>query len=162
MALALLALGSNMGRPRDFLQFALNELAQLGQITAQSDVYLTAAWGLEDQADFENMALALQCKLKPEELLQACLNIEAKAGRIRKQKWGPRCLDIDILFYDELVLNTPTLQIPHPQLHLRRFVLEPLQQIQPHFIHPQLQLSVQDLLDRCQDPLPVQKIASQN
>lgn len=162
MALALLALGSNMGRPRDFLQFALNELAQLGQITAQSDVYLTAAWGLEDQADFENMALALQCKLKPEELLKACLNIEAKAGRIRKQKWGPRCLDIDILFYDELVLNTPTLQIPHPQLHLRRFVLEPLQQIQPHFIHPQLQLSVQDLLDRCQDPLPVQKIASQN
>jgi len=162
MALALLALGSNMGRPRDFLQFALDELAQLGQITAQSDVYLTAAWGLEDQADFENMALALQCKLKPEELLKACLNIEAKAGRIRKQKWGPRCLDIDILFYDELVLNTPTLQIPHPQLHLRRFVLEPLQQIQPLFIHPQLQLSVQDLLDRCQDPLPVQKIASQN
>jgi len=162
MALALLALGSNMGRPRDFLQFALNELAQLGQITAQSDVYLTAAWGLEDQADFENMALALQCKLKPEELLKACLSIEAKAGRIRKQKWGPRCLDIDILFYEDLILHTPTLQIPHPQLHLRRFVLAPLAQISPQFIHPQLQLSVQDLLTLCQDPLPVQKIASQN
>ncbi|WCL80319.1 2-amino-4-hydroxy-6-hydroxymethyldihydropteridine diphosphokinase [Saprospira sp. CCB-QB6] len=162
MALALLALGSNMGIARNYLQFALDELAKIGQITSQSDVYLTAAWGLEDQADFENMALALQCELSPEELLKACLSIEAKAGRIRKQKWGPRCLDIDIIFYNQEQINLPQLQIPHPQLHKRRFVLAPLAQIAPQFIHPSLNQSIQDLLDHCQDPLPVQKIASQN
>jgi 2-amino-4-hydroxy-6-hydroxymethyldihydropteridine diphosphokinase len=129
-----------------------------GQLLLVSSLYETAPWGNKDQADFLNQVLLIETKFKPEELLRAVLSIEEKGGRKRTTKNAPRTIDIDILFFNDLVMNEPGLSIPHPRIADRRFVLEPLNEISPGYIHPVLHKSIHQLLLECKDELGVKKI----
>jgi 2-amino-4-hydroxy-6-hydroxymethyldihydropteridine diphosphokinase len=151
-----LLLGSNLGERMVWLEKAQTLIGQeLGPIRAASSLYETAAWGMENQAPFLNQVVAIDSMLAPEDLLKKCLFIENKLGRERLQKWGPRTLDLDILYYDDLVLDTPGLRLPHPQLHLRRFTLAPLCEIAPLWEHPLLKKTNLQLLEECPDRLQV-------
>ncbi|AWN18898.1 2-amino-4-hydroxy-6-hydroxymethyldihydropteridine diphosphokinase [Streptococcus sobrinus] len=128
MSSVFLSLGSNMGDRRANLKEALERLDQLPQtqLLAVSSLYQTPAWGLTEQADFLNLACRLETILAPLDLLRACQSIENDLGRVRQQHWGPRTLDIDILLYDQKVLDQPDLTLPHPYMKERAFVLVPL------------------------------------
>jgi len=153
---AYLLLGSNLGDRAALLAEARAQLAAVaGSITAQSAIYETAAWGKEDQPAFLNQALALRTTLTPRELLECCLATERAAGRERRERWGSRTLDVDILLYDNAVLDEPGLTLPHPRLAERRFALLPLAEIAGQLQHPTLHQSISELLSRCPDPLPV-------
>ncbi|GAB3841477.1 2-amino-4-hydroxy-6-hydroxymethyldihydropteridine diphosphokinase [Hymenobacter jeollabukensis] len=154
---AYLLLGSNLGDRVVTLHRALLGLAEKGgRLVAVSGVYETAAWGQEAQPAFLNQAVQLSTDLTPEQLLAACQQVEADLGRERLELWGPRTLDVDILFYDDLVLQTEALTIPHPRLPERMFALVPLADIATTYVHPQLHKSVADLLADCPDKLPVE------
>jgi 2-amino-4-hydroxy-6-hydroxymethyldihydropteridine diphosphokinase len=129
-----------------------------GQLLKVSSIYETAAWGKTDQPDFLNQILLVGTKLGPEALLHAILSIEEQGGRKRTVKNAPRTIDIDILFYNSLVMVEPGLSIPHPRIADRRFVLEPFDEISPEFIHPILKKSIHRLLLECKDELGVKKI----
>jgi len=122
-----------------------------------SSLYETAAWGLEDQPDFLNQVLLVETAQKPRELLETLLDIEQELGRIRQQKNGPRTIDLDILLYNDDVIHEPGLQIPHPRMASRRFVLAPLAEIAGELIHPITSKTIRQMLDECTDPLPVNK-----
>ncbi|MFD2649514.1 2-amino-4-hydroxy-6-hydroxymethyldihydropteridine diphosphokinase [Devosia albogilva] len=130
---AWLSLGANLGDPRAQLREAVRRIEAHEQIrvTAQSQLVMTTAWGKTDQPDFCNMAVAVETELQPLPLLEALLAIELEMGRQRIEKWGPRVIDIDIIAYDRLVLQTTRLTLPHPFAHERAFVLEPLAEIAP-------------------------------
>lgn len=132
-----IALGSNLGDSRQILQAALAALADADSIElrAHSRLYQTAPVG-PPQPDYVNCAALLDTCLAPEALLRELLQIEASFGRVRRERWGPRLLDLDLLLFDDLVLTTPTLQIPHPRMHERAFVLVPLAEIAPHWVDP--------------------------
>ncbi|KAA9339129.1 2-amino-4-hydroxy-6-hydroxymethyldihydropteridine diphosphokinase [Hymenobacter busanensis] len=154
---AYLLLGSNLGDRVATLHRALVALAeQAGKIVAVSSVYETAAWGFEAQPAFLNQAVQFSTALSPEALLGACQQVEQEAGREREELWGPRTLDVDILLYDEVVLDQPRLVLPHPRLPNRRFALVPLADLAPNVMHPTLNQSVQQLLANCPDTLPVE------
>lgn len=153
MNTAYLLLGSNEGDRLQWLYDALAQLDQHGLFANLSQVYETAAWGLEDQPPFLNVALRLQTKLSPEELLKAIQAIELNLGRQRELKWGQRTLDIDILFYNDVVLDAEELKIPHPHLQERRFALTPLNDIAPNLMHPLLKQTIAALLEFCPDQL---------
>ncbi|MHA6690422.1 2-amino-4-hydroxy-6-hydroxymethyldihydropteridine diphosphokinase [Devosia sp. A449] len=133
MSKAWLSLGANIGDPSAQLAEALRRIDSHDaiSITKQSRVIITKAWGKTDQPDFANMAIELETSLKPLELLDVFQSIELEMGRIRKEVWGPRLIDLDIIAYDQLVLHTPRLTIPHPYAHERDFVLSPLSEIAP-------------------------------
>lgn len=153
---AYLLLGGNLGDRAAHLQQAQHNLAvTAGEIVAASAYYETAAWGREDQPAFLNQALAMRTTLPAAALLAACLATEQLAGRERQQHWGARTLDVDILFYGQEIITTPTLSVPHPALPARRFALVPLAEIAPQLVHPQLQQTVAELLAGCPDPLAV-------
>jgi 2-amino-4-hydroxy-6-hydroxymethyldihydropteridine diphosphokinase len=114
-------------------------------IVKSSSYYHTRPWGKTDQADFINAVVQVETELTPRELLELCLAIEKQMGRIRDEKWGPRIIDIDILCYGTQVLQEPNLTIPHPYLHERAFVLVPLNEIAPDYVHPVLQQRVAEL-----------------
>src|SRR5690606_6131161 len=133
---------------------------QVGPIVQSSSLYETAAWGKTDQPAFLNQVLEVKTVLSPEQVLQGINQIEQELGRIRHEHWGARVIDIDILFYDQLILQTQRLTIPHPQLHLRRFTLLPLSEIAPQLMHPVLNQPVTQLLQDCPDKLPVHLFVS--
>jgi 2-amino-4-hydroxy-6-hydroxymethyldihydropteridine diphosphokinase len=151
-----LLLGGNLGdRPLYLAQAREHIAAQIGAVIQSSALYETAAWGKTDQPAFLNQVLEVQTELTPEQVLQGINGIEQELGRVRQEHWGARVIDIDILFYDDLVLQSQRLTIPHPQLHLRRFTLLPLAEIAPSLEHPVLQKSVTQLLQDCPDELEV-------
>jgi len=124
---------------------------QIGIITSESQVYETSAWGKTDQKDFLNKAISVKTSLSPQELLKQISIIESKMGRLRKEKWGPRNIDVDILFYDEEIIENDNLKIPHPQITNRNFVLVPLMDICPDFVHPLHDKTIAALLEECTD-----------
>jgi 2-amino-4-hydroxy-6-hydroxymethyldihydropteridine diphosphokinase len=128
-----------------------------GRVTSISSLYETAAWGNTNQPTFYNQAICVETTLEPENLLARLLTIEIDMGRVREEKYGPRTIDLDILMVNDIVLDSPTLTIPHPQLHNRRFALLPLIEIAPTLLHPVLDKTIQELLLNCPDTLDVQK-----
>lgn len=154
-----LLLGSNMGDSKAYLEKAAREIKQhIGRILRASSLYQTAAWGNIRQHDFLNQVLVTESRLSAPELMKTILLIEKKLGRVRKRKNAPRTIDIDILFYDKDLINEPELQVPHPQIPNRRFVLTPLNELSPQFIHPAAKKTIHYLLRVCADPLAVKKI----
>ena len=141
-----LALGSNLEDRMQNLKAAINALPPQMVVKAKSNVYETLPWGVEDQPKFLNMALKAETYLAPEPLLKHLKRLEIALGRQASFRNGPRLIDIDILFYDDLVLNTPPLTIPHPHLHERGFVLLPLMDIAPDFVHPVTKKTVREML----------------
>jgi 2-amino-4-hydroxy-6-hydroxymethyldihydropteridine diphosphokinase len=154
-----LATGSNLGNKVANLQQAL-ELIELyiGDIIRVSSLYRTAAWGKEDQPEFLNQAMAVDTRLEPDTLLLAIMEIEQQMGRERRIRWGERLIDIDILFYGDWVIQSQRLSIPHPFIQERNFVLQPMLEIAPDFVHPVLGENITVLAARCSDPLAVEKI----
>jgi len=145
---AYLSLGSNLGEREAFLDMAVDCLEDDTSIYVSkvSDYIETKPYGYENQDDFINACLEIKTIYSPTELLAVCQSIENKANRERKIHWGPRTLDIDILFYDDEVIQSQELQIPHPEIPLRSFVLEPLAQIAPYLMHPVLNKRISELL----------------
>lgn len=146
-----LSAGSNLGDREANLKYALRELENAGKILRVSSYYETEPVGFPDQPWFLNMAIALETRLKPSGLLRACMGIEDLANRRRSFPNAPRTLDLDILFYGDSVIREKNLVIPHPRLSERKFVLEPLAEIAPDFMHPVFRQSVQSLLNACTD-----------
>lgn len=154
---AYLLLGSNEGDRLQWLSKGVDLIRNSSTVTEVSAIYSTAAWGIEDQPDFLNIAIAISTPLAPLELLQEVLSIEQTLGRQRTIKWGQRILDIDILFYNDDVIKEPNLSVPHPFIQYRRFALAPMNDIAPQLIHPILNKSIQQLLQDCEDKLEAQK-----
>jgi 2-amino-4-hydroxy-6-hydroxymethyldihydropteridine diphosphokinase len=146
-----LGLGTNLGDRTANLQSALTGLAERVVITAVSPIYQTPPWGVTDQPDFLNMCVSAQTNLLPDELLTFVKNLEVQIGREPAKRWGPRLIDIDILFYDIYLIETEKLIIPHPQLAERAFVLRPLADIAPDFVHPGLGETIADLCQAVDD-----------
>lgn len=158
MNYAYLITGGNMSRREEQLAFAAKLIEErCGSIIDRSSLYETAAWGKTDQNSFLNQALVLETTLSARDLLNEILYIESLMGRDRAEKYGPRIIDIDIIFFNHQVINEPRLVIPHPEMASRRFVLEPLNQVIPAYIHPILYKTVSELLTECNDQLPVKK-----
>jgi 2-amino-4-hydroxy-6-hydroxymethyldihydropteridine diphosphokinase len=154
-----LLLGTNLGDREGHLAAAHAALAaRVGNLTHLSALYETAAWGHTDQPAFLNQAVALSSMLDAHSLLNAMLDIEQVLGRERHERWGPRVIDIDLLLYGNAVIDTPTLQVPHPRLPLRRFALLPLAEIAGHVVHPILHKKISELLAECPDQLAVKKL----
>lgn len=141
-----LSLGSNLGNREDYLQRAIELLTDTGSVEAVSSIYQTAAWGKTDQADFLNLVVKLQTKLSAKQLLKRLHEIEASLERVRLERWGPRTIDIDILLYGNEVIAEPDLEVPHPRMMDRAFVLIPLLDLAP-----EMELKGQLLRDRLLD-----------
>ena len=155
---AYLLTGGNMGDREQYLATAREWIeAECGTIIKASSLYETAAWGKTDQSAFLNQALQIQTTLNARQLIRQILKIEKNMGRIREEKNGPRIIDIDILLFNDEIINTSFLKVPHPEMQNRRFVLTPLAEIAPASIHPVLNKTVAELLDKCPDILPVQR-----
>jgi 2-amino-4-hydroxy-6-hydroxymethyldihydropteridine diphosphokinase len=154
---AYIGLGSNLasfaGPPIQTIHAALNALAELGEVNGRSSLYETAPVGFTDQPPFVNAVAAVQTIDAPEKLLERLLEIERRFGRDRTSgpPKGPRTLDLDLLLVDDLIVNTPSLTLPHPALAERRFVLAPLAEIAPQLLHPQLDKTLRELLQALPD-----------
>ena len=152
-------MGTNLGDKASNLAVARTHLNNTaGKINKLSMIYETAAWGKTNQPSFYNQVVVLKTNLSPKELLDKIHEIETEMGRIRYEKWGERIIDIDILFYGDEVLKLPALRIPHPEIQNRRFTLEPLAEIAPNLQHPELQVSITELLNSCPDHLEVKPV----
>ena len=156
---AHLLLGSNMGNRLQNLNIAIEHIeAEVGKVVAKSSVYETEAWGKTDQPGFLNQAIEVKSALAPLPMLKILLQIEQKMGRVRLEKWGQRLIDIDMIFYGkEVVRDNHDLQLPHPEMHKCRFVLEPLNEIAGNFIHPIFKEKVSSILSNLTDKLTVEK-----
>jgi len=151
----IILLGSNLGDRLANLQQAITSIASFSTILQQSNIYQTAAWGNTDQADFLNQAIEIQTNQTAENLMHALLAIESQMGRVRLQKWEPRIIDLDIIFYESEIHTTDFIQIPHPEMQNRAFVLKPLLDLIPNFEHPILKQSISQLWEKCPDQLEV-------
>jgi 2-amino-4-hydroxy-6-hydroxymethyldihydropteridine diphosphokinase len=153
-----LLLGSNLGNRLQYLNLALACIvAEAGQLVEQSGVYETQSWGKANAPDYLNQVVLIRTQLAAKPLLKILLNIEQELGRLREERWGSRTIDIDILFYGDEIIDEPELTVPHPQLHKRRFTLEPLAEIAPQLVHPVMQKSVDILKSELDDTLQIKK-----
>ncbi|MBW6514360.1 MAG: 2-amino-4-hydroxy-6-hydroxymethyldihydropteridine diphosphokinase [Candidatus Syntrophosphaera sp.] len=145
--IAYLSLGANMYKPRHQVQKAVQLLSADPKIRVlrKSSLVRTEAYGNEDQPDFRNQVVEIETRYNPQDLLQKLQSLENEMGRIRKEKWGPRVIDLDILFYEDLVLDSKALTLPHKDLHNRRFILELLEELVPDMVHPNLHKSISQL-----------------
>ena len=155
MSIAYLCLGSNSGDSFKLIEQAVSFLNMLEQtsIVRTSALYETEPWGVKDQNWFLNVAIEVKTKLSPQDLLVKCQNIEKTLGRNRQNetRWGQRPIDIDIIFYDSEIVNSDFLTVPHKYMHLRAFVLVPLLELIPDFVHPVLKKTVSQLYDDLED-----------
>lgn len=159
MGKVYLLLGGNLGDRKMLIAHAEDELRkQIGDIVLKSALYETKAWGREQQPNFLNKALVINTKLNAFEILKIIQNIEIKLGRKRLEHWGTRTMDIDILFFEQEIIDTEDLKIPHPLINMRKFVLSPLLEIIPDFIHPGSKKTIKELYLICEDKLEVTKI----
>lgn len=159
MSTIFLSLGGNIGDVRKQLEMARAYISQrIGEIEKESKIYKTEAWGNREQPSFYNQCIKVETAQSPSDVLNACQQIEQDLGRVRKEKWGPRPIDIDILYYDEDIIDEEKLRIPHPYLQDRNFVLVPLQDIAPDFVHPLIKLSTSELRKISKDKLEVTAI----
>jgi 2-amino-4-hydroxy-6-hydroxymethyldihydropteridine diphosphokinase len=156
---AYLVTGGNIGNRQDQLSHAARLIQErCGVIIDKSSLYETAAWGKTDQENFLNQALVVETSLNARDLLNEILYIENLMGRDRLEKYGPRIIDIDIIFFNHQIIKENGLVVPHPEMSHRRFVLEPLNEVIPAYIHPIYYKTVSQLLKECDDALPVKKI----
>ena len=158
---AYIAIGSNMDSPADNCNEAadlLNDHPAIS-ISSRSSLYETEPLGNNDQAWFVNSVVEVTTHLTPELLFKACMTIESKMGRVRDEKWGPRIIDLDILFYDDFVFKERNLEIPHPGIADRSFVLIPMNEIAPDFVHPKLNKTTETLLAEIPNPQQVTRLS---
>lgn len=157
MNTAYLILGSNVGNKLENLAIAEKHISVMaGKIIKKSSVYITSAWGNTDQPDFLNQALCIETPYTAPDLLASLLSIEQLLGRVRDaQKWMQRTMDIDILFYNNDIISTRDLEIPHPFIQERKFVLIPLSEIASGLTHPVLKKNIEQLLSGCEDNLKI-------
>ena len=148
MSEAYIGIGSNLGNRKQNCENAISLLKE-NRITVlkRSTMFETAPWGIKDQPKFINMAIKIDTILEPENLLSLLKEIESAIGRTQTFRWGPRIIDLDILLYDNSIINTNTVKIPHPGIKDRDFVLRPLSEIAPEKIHPVFKKSIKKLLD---------------
>lgn len=148
MPRAFLSIGSNLGNRREYLAKAIEKLKQNDiKIIKLSNIIKTEPYGFKKQGKFLNIAVEIETDLKPNELIKLISKVECEIGRKKTVKWGPRVIDIDIIFYNSLIINEPNLKIPHPDMQNRLFVLKPMKEIAPEFIHPVLNKTVTELLE---------------
>ena len=162
MKKVFLGIGTNLGNRESNLKEAVARIEEyIGKVTRSSSVYETEPWGFQSGDEFLNMVVEIETKLTPSGLLGRILMIESLIGRVRNEKqYSSRVIDIDILLYEDLVIDEKSLKIPHPLLHERKFVLVPLCEIEPELVHPLLNKSVVTLLESCLDKSKVKKIGS--
>jgi len=155
-----LLIGGNLGDRFKLLSQAKFEIQkEIGQIEKESSIYETAAWGFKSENDFLNQVIMISTDFNAIEILKLCQEIENKLGRTREsEQYASRTMDIDILFYNDEIIDFPELKIPHIQLHKRKFTLEPLSEIAPKFVHPSLSKTMKGLLQECSDKSEVKKI----
>ena len=159
MTEVFLLLGSNTGQRKEILSKAFELiLANVGSIQRRSAFYETEPWGKKDQGLFLNQLISVNTELSPARVLDTILDIEIKLGRKREEKWGPRTIDIDIIYYGSEIIVASQLKIPHPEIQNRKFTLIPLCEIAKEFIHPVWNISSDEMLRRCEDPLIVSKL----
>jgi 2-amino-4-hydroxy-6-hydroxymethyldihydropteridine diphosphokinase len=156
-----LLLGSNLGNRKGNLLQARNSIQNFGTVLTASSLYQTQAWGNPNQPDFLNQIIQIAYKKSPNQLLKEILAVENEMGRLRTEKWGPRIIDIDILFFGSTILKETNLIIPHPEIAKRRFTLLPLVEIIPDFFHPLLRKSSKQLLEECNDQSVVELYKSE-
>jgi 2-amino-4-hydroxy-6-hydroxymethyldihydropteridine diphosphokinase len=146
MAIIYIGIGSNLGDKEGNCKTAIERLSKNGiAVKKISSPYRTKPWGVEDQPDFVNMAVKAETNVNPSELLTILKTIEKEMGRQDGVRWGPRLIDLDLLFYDDLVFSCDELAIPHPLLHEREFVLLPMTEIAAEFVHPVLKATIKQL-----------------
>lgn len=161
MAVAYLLVGGNLDNTVEKFDRLKNMLQnQIGEILCSSKLYQSAPWGFKSSHSFVNQAIAIQTELNPEELLDKTQEIERSFGRKRNSsnQYEDRSMDIDIVFYDNKIINKKNLQIPHPRMHLRNFVLTPLKEIIPTYIHPVLKKTITELFLECEDESGVESL----
>ena len=147
-----LQLGSNIGDRLDNLDQSIKIITErIGNVLERSSVYESTPWGVENQRNFLNQVIFVKSNFDPYTILDLVLQIEKDMGRIRIEKWGERIIDIDILFIDDLIIESENLCIPHEFIAKRKFVLQPMCEIAPGFIHPKLNKTISQLLEECID-----------
>lgn len=158
--IAYLGIGSNLGDPVQNCREALRQVSTLkgSEVLRRSSLYRTEPVGVEAQGWFVNGAVEIRTAFPAVQLLKALQWIERSMGRERTERWGPRVIDIDILLFGQEIVNSEGLVIPHPEMHRRRFVLEPMNEIAPYVIHPLYGVSMRGLLDRLEDHHAVERI----
>lgn len=160
MSTSYLLIGGNLGNRKENLSTAVSMInEQCGTVIRLSSIYETEAWGNTDQPSFLNQALEISTTLNARQLMRKVLKIEEAMGRVRKEKFGPRIIDIDILLFENEIHDMRFLKIPHPEMQNRRFVLVPLAEINSTLQHPVLKKTITELLEECPDNLEVKKIA---
>ena len=160
--IAYIGIGSNLGDKRDRCERGVTEVLKLdrNRLLARSSLYTTQPLGYADQDWFVNLVIKIETNLDAFALFQSLKEIESRLGRLRNFRWGPRTIDLDILFFDHLDFQTEELTIPHPRVPERQFVLIPLAEIDPKFVHPVLRKTIQELLDKLDNDQGVVKLQS--